>query len=140
MSAVFDPSKLEDRSQEEIEKEQRWARAARDLAKQVCQILGNLDENRATFSSPSEDWCLQALQVFNPKREKEFVVDSGALSKRDLNAAELDTVRVSQRPTTVVTVNGSVETNEEATVNFKDLHLFVTVQPWSTLRRSWVFL
>ena len=55
-------------------------------------------------------------------------MDSCALSKRDLNAAELDTVRVSQRPTTVVTANGSVETIEEATVNVKDLHLFVTVQ------------
>ena len=55
-------------------------------------------------------------------------MDSCALSKRDLNAAELDTVRVSQRPTTIVTANGSLETNEEATVNVKDLHLFVTVQ------------
>ena len=53
------------------------------------------------------------------EREKKFVVDSCALSKRDLNAAELDTVRVSQRPTTIVTANGSFETNEEATVNVK---------------------
>ena len=47
------------------------------------------------------------------------------LSERDLNSAELDTVQVSKNPTTVVTANGGMETNEEATVHVNELNLFV---------------
>ena len=50
------------------------------------------------------------------------------LSRKDLNSAELDIVRVSRDPTTVITANGDVQTNEEATVYVYDLDLFVTVQ------------
>ena len=46
---------------------------------------------------------------------------------KDLTSAELDTVRVSRHPTTVITASGSIETNEGATENVKDLDLFVTV-------------
>ena len=42
------------------------------------------------------------------------------LSKKDLNSAEMETVRVSKSPTTVVTANGEVQT-EEATVSVKEL-------------------
>ena len=39
--------------------------------------------------------------------EREFVVDSGAsmhvVSKRDVNSAELETMRISKNPTTVLT-------------------------------------
>ena len=38
------------------------------------------------------------------------------LSREDLNSAELETVRVSESPTTVVTANGEMHTQEEATV------------------------
>ena len=52
--------------------------------------------------------------------EREFVVDSGAsmqmVSRKDLNSAELETVRISKSPTTVVTANGEVPTKEEATL------------------------
>ena len=51
--------------------------------------------------------------------EREFVVDSGAsmhmVSKRDLDSAELETMRISRSPTTVMTANGEVLTREEAT-------------------------
>ena len=61
-----------------------------------------------------------------------FVVDSGAsvhmLSKKDLSSDEMDTLRRSRNPTTVVTANGEVQTNEEAQVYVKDHDLFVTVQ------------
>ena len=61
-----------------------------------------------------------------------FVVDSGAslymLSKRDLRPVEMDTLRRFRTPTTVVTANGEVQTNEEAQVHVHDLGLFVTVQ------------
>ena len=49
------------------------------------------------------------------------------LSWKDLNSADLDTVRVSRNPTTCITANGEVQTNEEATVYVYDLDLFVTV-------------
>ena len=40
------------------------------------------------------------------------------LSRKDLNSAELETVRASSNPTPVLTVYGEVQTNEEATVYF----------------------
>ena len=57
--------------------------------------------------------------------ERGFVADSGAslhmLTNKYLNSAELDTIRVSRNPTKVVTSNGEVQTNEEATVYVSDL-------------------
>ena len=49
------------------------------------------------------------------------------VSKRDLNSAEVETMRTSRNPTTVMTANGEVQTREEATVYVKELDLFVTV-------------
>ena len=49
------------------------------------------------------------------------------VSKKDLNSAELETMRISRNPTTVMTANGEVQTREEATVYVKELDLFVTV-------------
>ena len=46
------------------------------------------------------------------------------LSRKDLNSAELETVRVSRNRTTVITACGEVQTNEEAKVNVHDLELF----------------
>ena len=43
------------------------------------------------------------------------------LRRKDLNPAELDTIRVSTTPTTIIRVNGKVQTNEEATVYVYDL-------------------
>ena len=63
--------------------------------------------------------------------EREFAVDSGAsmhmVTRRDINYAELETVRISKNPTTVVTFNGEVLAKEEATVYVWELDLFVTV-------------
>ena len=50
------------------------------------------------------------------------------LSRNDLNSAELETVRVSRNRKTVITADGEVQTNEEATVYFEDLDLLKTVQ------------
>ena len=50
------------------------------------------------------------------------------LSRKDLNWAELEIVKVSKNSTTVVAANGEVQTNEEATVYVKELDLFVTVK------------
>ena len=63
--------------------------------------------------------------------EREFVVDSGAnmhmVSKKDLNTAELETVRISKNPTMVMTASGEVLAKEEATVYVRELDLFVRV-------------
>ena len=68
--------------------------------------------------------CLST--ILNETRGKIFVVDSGAsmhmLSKKDLNSAELGTVRVSRNPTTVMTANGEVQTKY-----VYDLDLFVAI-------------
>ena len=62
------------------------------------------------------------------QEKREFVVDSGAsvhmVSEKDLNSAELETMITSRSPTTVMTANGEVRTNKEATV--QTIGLFVT--------------
>ena len=64
--------------------------------------------------------------------EREFVVDAGTsmlmLSRKGLNSAGLETVQVSKSPTTVITPNGEVHTNEEAKLYVMELDLFVTVK------------
>ena len=72
------------------------------------------------------------------------------LSKKDLNSAELEIVRVSKSPTTVVAANGEVQTKEEATVYVKELEFFRDSKASrrhtcrsltrKTLRRSRIFL
>ena len=80
---------------------------------------------------PSEAWVLPAPSSKKPE-EREFVVDSGAwthmLSKKDLSSAELDTLRKSRNPTTVITATGEVQINEDVQVYVHDLDLFLTVQ------------
>ena len=45
------------------------------------------------------------------------------LSRKDLNSPELETVRESRNPTTVITANGEVQTNEEAIARVYDTDL-----------------
>ena len=72
--------------------------------------------------SPAEKWVLP-----REPEERYFVVDSGAsmhmVSEKDLNSAELETMRTSRSPTTVMTANSEVR----ATENVKQLDLFVKV-------------
>ena len=49
------------------------------------------------------------------------------VSKKDLNSAELETMRTSRSPTAVMTANGEVQTRQEATENVKELDSLVTV-------------
>ena len=84
--------KFEDRSHEATERQQRCARSkAWNLAKK------HLQAQRKRKS------CILL-----------FVVDSGAnmhmVSKKDLNSAELETMKTSRSPTTVMTANGEVRT------------------------------
>ena len=50
------------------------------------------------------------------------------ISKKDLISAGMDTLTTSRSPTTVITANGEVETNEEATVYVKELDIFLTMK------------
>ena len=94
--------KFVDRSQEETEWQERWAREA---AWRLTKINLNINEkDKTAFFSPLENWCLPAPSTLKPQ-EREFVVDSGAsmhmISKKDLNSAELETLTTSKNPTTV---------------------------------------
>ena len=104
-----------------------------DKSDAPAEMRGNLpriSKDKATFYSLTDEWILPAASTIKLK-EREFVVDSGAsmhmVSKKDLNSAELETMRISKNPTTVMTANGEVRTREEATVYVKELDLFVTV-------------
>ena len=121
--------KLEDQSQEETERQERRARGkARNLAKHVLESQrkgqGYIPLARGRIGTPG---CVNKKEP----GEREFVVDSGAtmhmVSKKDHGSAELDTMRISKNPTTVMTANGEVQTREDATENVKELDLFVTV-------------
>ena len=116
---------FEDRSHEETERQQRCARRkAWNLAKNIYKL-----KDKAAFYFPAGEWVLLAASTKEPE-EREFVVDSGAsmymVSKKDLNSAELGTMRISRSPTTVMTANGEVQTREEATVHVKELDFFLS--------------
>ena len=88
------------------------------------------EKDKAAFYFPLEERVLPAAST-KKTEEREFVVDSVAsmhmVSKRDLNSAELETMRTSRSPTTVMTANVEVQTREEAMVYVKQLDLFVKV-------------
>ena len=68
------------------------------------------------------------ISHFNKPEEREFVADSGVISKKDLNSAELETLTTSRSATTVITANGEVQAQEEATVYVKELDVFLTLK------------
>ena len=119
--------KFEDRSQEETEWQEQGAReAAWKLAKNILKLK---EKHKTTLFSNSENLYLPSPSTIKPEG-REFVVDSRAsmhmISKKDLNSAELETVTTSRSPTTVITANGEVQTNEEATVYVRELYIFLT--------------
>ena len=104
--------------------------SAREAVWRLAKNIQKLEEkHKTTFFSPSENWCLPAPSAVKPE-EREFVVDSGAplhmISEKDLNSAEFETVTTSRSPTTVITANGEVQTNEEATVYVREWDIFLT--------------
>ena len=110
--------KFQDGSREETERQEWCARGD----------AWRLPKNMLSLTT---EWSLPAPSVIKPE-EREFVVDSVTsmhmLSRKDLNSAELEPVRVSKSPTTVVAASGEVQTKEEATVYVKEFDLFVTVK------------
>ena len=67
--------KFEDRSEEEIERQERCARG--DTWRQAKNILKLKETDKATFFSLTNEWCLPAPSVIKLE-EREFVADSGA--------------------------------------------------------------
>ena len=123
------PPKLEERSHEETLHHERCVRGvAWNLANNIYN-LKNAD--KATRYTSVEARAMPAPTSKRPE-EREVVVDSGAsmrmLSKKDLSSDELDTLRRSRNPITVVAANGEVQTNEEAQVCVYDPDLVVLVQ------------
>ena len=103
------------------------ARQGLEPAKNIYKLK---EKDHVTFHSPAEE-CAPLAASTKELEEREFVVDSGAsmhmVSRKDLNSAELETMRTSRSPTTVMTANGEVQTREEAKVYVKELDSFVTV-------------
>ena len=69
-----------------------------------------------------------ARTIYKRKAEEKTTFYSPVEMKALVLSDEMDTLRRSTTPTTVVTANGEVQTNEEAQVYVHDLDLFVTVQ------------
>ena len=80
-------------------------------------------KGQTSFLAPTDKWIMLAASTIKLE-EREFVVDSGAsmhmVSKKDINSAELETMRISRNPTTVMTANGEVQTREKAIVYVKE--------------------
>ena len=120
-------TKFEDRSNEETERKEQSAQSkAWDLAKNMYKLKA---KERAAFFSPAK-WVLPSASAREPE-DIEFVVDSRAtmhmVSEKDLNSAELETMRTPRSSTTVMTANGEVRTNK-ATIHVKQLDLFDKVR------------
>ena len=103
-------------------------RSSVEIGKNILKVK---EKDKTTFFSPSENRCLPSPSNLQPE-EREFVVDSRAsmhmISKQDLNSAELETLTKSCSPTIVITANGEVQTQEEATVYVKELDIFLTMK------------
>ena len=108
--------KFEVQSQEKTARQQRCARSkAWNLGKTTNKLK---KKDKTTFYSPAEEWVPPAASTEEPE-EREFLVDSGAsmhmVSKKDLHSSELETMRISKNPTTVMTANGEVQTRQDHT-------------------------
>ena len=123
-------SKFEERTQNETVRQERCAcGAAWNLAKDVCELK---KESQDTFYSLAKAWVMPAPSS-KKSEERQSVIDSGASmhvsrKKKHLSSGELETLKRSRTPITVLTANGEVQTNEETQVYVHDLHIFVTVQ------------
>ena len=121
--------KFEDRSHEQTERQQRCARSKSwNFAKNIFKFK---EKDKATFYFPAEELgtpgCVNKRA--GGKRVCSFIQERVCIwsVSETLNSAELETMKTSRSPTTVMTANGEVQTREEATVYVKQLDLFVKV-------------
>ena len=111
--------KFDDPSHEETERRQRCARSKEwNFAKTFTS-----SKKKTKQHSTRGECVLPAASAKEPE-EGEFVVETRAsmhvVSKRYFNSAKLETMRMSKNPTTVMTADGEVQTEEEATVYVKE--------------------
>ena len=97
-------TKFEDRSPEEAVRQERCARRdAWVLAKNIHELKKGR-QSYIPFALSGVDF---AGRIHKKPEERKFVVDSGAsmhmVSKKDLNKADLETLRISKNQTMVVT-------------------------------------
>ena len=122
--------KFEDRSQEETEWQERWAReAAWKLAKNVLKLKRRKIKPHSSHLRKIGA-CLRH-QPLNQRKENLLSTPERRCkwsAKKDLSDAELETVTTSKSPTTVITANGEVQTNEDTTVYVKELGFFLTMK------------
>ena len=121
--------KFEVRSHEENERQQRCARSkAWNLAKNIYKLK---EKDKATLHFPASGTGTPGcVQQKSWRKESLWWIPQLVCIwsvRKTLNSAELETMRSSRSPTTVMTANGEMETREEATVHVNELDLFVTV-------------
>ena len=88
------------------------------------------EKDQVTFHSPAEDWVLPAASTKRAGGESLQWIPGRICIwsvRKTFNSPELETMRTSRSPMTVMTANGEVRTNTEATVHVKQLDLLVTV-------------
>ena len=106
-------------------KQKRAANPGISVCSRIIRFMNNQkNSQRKTrpsyipFYSLAEEWALPVTSIQEPE-ETESVVDSGAcmhmVSKRDLNSVELETMRTSRSPTTVMRAYGEVQNMKQAT-------------------------
>ena len=109
--------KYEDRSGEELLLQERCVR--RDAWEMTKRHFQAQRQGHSYVLLPSEVWKRICWG---------FRISMHMLDRKDMNSVELETVRVSRNPTTDITVNREVQTNEEAAVYVCDLDLCSTAQ------------
>ena len=112
----------DDRQMRMTDKDTPQQRCARSKAWNLVKNIFKLKEkDKVAFYFPVEEWVLPAAST-KESEERGFVVDSAAsmhmVSKKDLNSAELETIKTSRSPTSVMTANGEVQTREKLTQFF----------------------
>ena len=103
--------KCEDRSQEETERQQRCTRGACRLARNFYKFKKK-GQGCILFANRRVDY---AGRIHQKTRKKESLwkipgASMHMVSERDLNSAELETMRISKNMTSVMTANGEVQT------------------------------
>ena len=78
--------------------------------------------------SPTNEWCLQGPCVNDTGRKRIRRRFRSINAHVEQERSELCRIGNRKGPTTVVTAKGEVQTKEEATVNDKELGLFLTVK------------
>ena len=106
--------KFEGRRQEKTERQERCACGkAWNLAKNIYKLK---EKEKATFFSPTDEWSLPAASTKKGGGKRVcggFWREHAHGQQERPHPAELETVRVSKNPRTVVTANSEVLTKEE---------------------------